>query len=714
VPVDTDAEVFRLRALLRDLVALSAIPGGWIGRDPRDVAARMADTLVGLLQLDFGFVRLCDPGRSDAVEVTRGDAWRGFPEWLEGHLGAGAPFPAKEIVPDVGGGPEPCGGIAIPIGVNGEGGIVAAACERGDFPNESDQLLLSLAANHAATSFQSARLIFDRTAELLRSEAYLAQLVDEQAALRRVATLVAEDPSSADVFAKVAEEVANAIGGVDCALAKAEGDRTITTLAASGRGPLAALPTNERFEVEGTSIVARVLRDGRPLRIDDYATATGAIADRGRQYGIRSAAGCPIVVHGKIWGVVAVARYDDERLPPETEARVARFTELVATAIANADARAEIERLAEEQAALRRVATLVAEGDARRVAVFEAVAAEMERQLGADGVTLSRYERNDEVTVVADCGLDPRKVPSGARVSHQGENVISRVRRTERPARTEHSPGAQRAVAELGHARGVCTSVGTPIVVDGRLWGIAVGTWKGESPPADTEERMARFGHLLETAIANAETRSELIASRARLVAASDEARRRFERDLHDGVQQRLVGLALKLRNAEAIVSAGEPIATELADLGEGLNGVLEDLRELSRGIHPAILAQGGLDSAIRGLARRSGIPVLLDLDVDVRVAEPVEVAAYYVVAEALANAAKHAKASRAEVTIKSREGVLEMSIQDDGVGGAHRVHGSGLAGLGDRVEAIGGTITIKSPVGGGTSLHVSFPTPSG
>ena len=163
---------------------------------------------------------------------------------------------------------------------------------------------------------------------------------------------------------------------------------------------------------------------------------------------------------------------------------------------------------------------------------------------------------------------------------------------------------------------------------------------------------MARFGRLLETAIANAETRSELIASRARLVAASDEARRRFERDLHDGVQQRLVGLALKLHGAETIVGQKEPLAGGLAELGEGLNGVLEDLRELSRGIHPAILAQGGLDPAIRALARRSGVQVVLDLAVDGRLAEPVEVAAYYVVSEAVTNAAKHANSSRAEATL--------------------------------------------------------------
>jgi signal transduction histidine kinase len=158
------------------------------------------------------------------------------------------------------------------------------------------------------------------------------------------------------------------------------------------------------------------------------------------------------------------------------------------------------------------------------------------------------------------------------------------------------------------------------------------------------------------------------------------------------------------------MVAAGDPLAGELAEFGVGLNDVLEELRELARGIHPAILTEGGLDAAIRGLARRSGIPVVLELALDAHLAEPVEVATYYVVSEALTNAAKHAQASRAEVAVESRDGLLEVRIRDDGVGGAHAAPGSGLTGLRDRVEAIGGTIMLTSPPGEGTSLHVSFP----
>jgi signal transduction histidine kinase len=193
--IDTDAEILGRRKVLRDLVALSTIPAAWVGRDPPAVAAGLADTLIGLLGLDFAFVRFCDPSGAGAVEVTRGNAWKGFPEWLQRHLAKSGRLSGREIVLDVGGGLEPCRGIAIPIGVNADGGVVAAACGRTDFPTESDQLMLSLAANHAATAFQSARLIHERrraeeelrmarnelevqvaerTAELRRSEAYLA------------------------------------------------------------------------------------------------------------------------------------------------------------------------------------------------------------------------------------------------------------------------------------------------------------------------------------------------------------------------------------------------------------------------------------------------------------------------------------------------------------------------------------------------------------
>jgi signal transduction histidine kinase len=225
---------------------------------------------------------------------------------------------------------------------------------------------------------------------------------------------------------------------------------------------------------------------------------------------------------------------------------------------------------------------------------------------------------------------------------------------------------------------------------------------------------MAQFAELLDTAIANAESRAELMASRTRVVAASDEARRRFERDLHDGVQQRLVTLALKLQVADAMAPRdNEGLVVQLAEVGDGLREVFDDLRELARGIHPAVLSKGGLAPALRALARRSAVPVKLDLAVDKRLADHIEVGAYYVVSEALTNAAKHSQASKVEVSARARDTVLELTIDDDGVGGADPARGSGLTGLADRVAALGGTIAIASPPDRGTSLRVELPVVS-
>jgi signal transduction histidine kinase len=290
------------------------------------------------------------------------------------------------------------------------------------------------------------------------------------------------------------------------------------------------------------------------------------------------------------------------------------------------------------------------------------------------------------------------------------------VRRSERPARMEHYAGTQGEIASLVRELGVRATVGAPIVVDGRLWGVAIANWEGEeSPPDDTEDRMAQFAELLDTAIANADSRNQLTASRARLLTASDEVRRRFERDLHDGIQQRLVSLSLELRSVETTApDENEELAGHLAHVGEGLLGAIDDLRELSRGIHPAILSEGGLAPALKALARRSTVPVRLDLAVDERLADSVEVGAYYVVSEALTNAAKHARASEVEVRAQSRDGVLELGIDDDGVGGADPSRGSGLTGLVDRIEALGGTIAIASRPGEGTSLRVELPLDAG
>jgi signal transduction histidine kinase len=207
------------------------------------------------------------------------------------------------------------------------------------------------------------------------------------------------------------------------------------------------------------------------------------------------------------------------------------------------------------------------------------------------------------------------------------------------------------------------------------------------------------------------QSREELAASRARIVAAGDQARRRIERDLHDGTQQRLVSLVLDLRAAEAAVPSTQPeLRAQLDRVADGLAGALEELRELSRGIHPAILSEGGLAPALKALARRSAIPVELAVDTPARLPEPVEVAAYYVISEALANAAKHAQASVAQVEVRARDGLLHLSVRDDGVGGAEPGAGSGLGGLGDRVEALGGTIQVHSPAGQGTRLQIDLP----
>jgi signal transduction histidine kinase len=271
---------------------------------------------------------------------------------------------------------------------------------------------------------------------------------------------------------------------------------------------------------------------------------------------------------------------------------------------------------------------------------------------------------------------------------------------------------ARGLIAELARAAGVRVAVGAPIVVDGRLWGVVSAGWNREhSPPPETEQRMAEFAQLVDTAIANADSRAELIASRARLVAAADDARRRFERDLHDGVQQRLVSLALELHGAEAIAPRdNDQLAAQLAHINRGLADALDELRDLSRGIHPAILSEGGLAPALKALARRSAVPVELDLAIDGRLGDHVEVAAFYVVSEALTNAAKYAQASAVEVSAEVDDGILRLTIGDDGVGGADSARGSGLTGLTDRVTALGGTIAIASPPARGTSLRVELP----
>jgi signal transduction histidine kinase len=373
--------------------------------------------------------------------------------------------------------------------------------------------------------------------------------------------------------------------------------------------------------------------------------------------------------------------------------------------------------LADLQAALRRVATLVARG-VTPAEVYAAVATELARCLGVYYSALWRYEPDGAATLLVARDDDPglKKMPVGARFSLEGESVPSMVLRTGRPARMDSYENAAGSTAARLRDLGLRAAVGAPIVVDGRVWGAAiVGSSRPEPLPLDTEARVADFTDLVATAIANAQAHAELTASRARIVAAADDARRRFERNLHDGAQQRLVSLGLQLRRAETSVPSGlGSLKEQISDVVDGLVGVSEEVQEISRGIHPAILSKGGLGPALKTLGRRSTVPVELDLAVDRRLPESAEVAAYYVVAEALTNAAKYARASQVTVRAEAGDAKLHLSIRDDGIGGADSANGSGLTGLIDRVEALGGKMAISSQPGSGTSLLVDIPVEVG
>jgi signal transduction histidine kinase len=333
------------------------------------------------------------------------------------------------------------------------------------------------------------------------------------------------------------------------------------------------------------------------------------------------------------------------------------------------------------------------------------------RLLDVDGTRLMRYETDGTATFVASWG-EPTIVPAGTRIALDGRNIATLVRSSGRPARIEDYEDAPGSVAAIARERGVRSAVGAPITVEGRLWGAMAAFSKADKPlPSGIELRLADFTDLVGTAIANTQARVDLTASRARVVAATDDIRRRIERDLHDGTQQRLVSLALDVRNTQASVPNTQPQLTiELADIADGLVAALDDLREISRGIHPALLASGGLGPALKTLARRSPLPVELDINLDGRLPDPVEIAAYYVVAEALTNAAKHARPTAIWVAADVVDGRLRLTVRDDGIGGADPANGSGLTGLTDRVEALGGTITVHSPPGQGTTLQAWLP----
>jgi signal transduction histidine kinase/PAS domain-containing protein len=702
-----DAEIRALRTVLRDLVALSAIPVAWIGREPAAVAAGLVDVLTGLLRLDFVFVRLCVPGVDGAVDVTRGNAWKTFPEWLEKHLAESGWFSSMEVIPDVGGG-GPYRGVVIPVGINGEG-MVAAACDRAGFPTETDQLLLRLAANHAATAFQSAALVHER----MRAEKELRQARDELE--MKVAERTAELRTS-EAYLSEAQRLTHtgtaALDGVTGEVIHSSDEHSRLY----GFDPEQGVPSFEEFR--------------RRVHPEDRAAWTESL-----KRGMRKAA----AVEGEFRVVPPGGPLRHLRaIVHPVFAAGGELAEFVGTVVdvtesrrAREEHRAQLWFL-ESMDAIDRVIQGTSDLEQMMGDVLDVVLATFRCDRAwlvypydpaVDSHQVRIERTRPEYVGASGTGVGVPDELEVARLSHAVLGSSSPVRfdpESERPLppRLAERFGIKSMIAMAVHPK-----VDKPYMFGlhqcsrPRIWTPQEERLFHEIGRrlADALNTLLMFRNLRESQRKLEASRAELAASRARIVTAADQTRRRIERDLHDGVQQRLVSLTLAQRGAEAMVPPELPeLQAQLSRVADGLAGALEELQEISRGIHPAILAQGGLAAALKILARRSAVPVELEVRAGTRLPEPVEVAAYYIVSEALTNTAKHAHASAVHVAVEARDGILGLSIRDDGRGGADPARGSGLIGLTDRVDALGGTIEVASPVGAGTTLLIRLPIDEG
>lgn len=706
MPSDTDAEILALRTVLRDLVALSAIPTAWIGRQPTAVAAGLADALIRLLQLDFVFVRLRVPNvAGDAVEVTRGSTWKAFPGWLARHLDKSGRISAKKIISDVNDGGGPRRGVVIPIGVNAEGGVVAVACDRIEFPTETDQLLLCLAANHAATAFQNARLIHER----IRAEENLRKARNELEVkvVERTAELQKSEAylSEAQRLTHTGTAVINAATG-KLTHSSDEHSRLY------GFDPELRLPSLEQFRrrvhPEDRTRFTEKLQTGIQDAVD-FEMEFRIVVPGGSVKHLHAIAHPSFTVSGKLKEFVATVVDVTERKRAEQQHQTQLWF------LESLDA---IDRAIQGTSDLPQMVRDVLDVTQ---ATFRCDRAWLfyPRDPQADPHQVLIERARPEYTDVGQLDAD---IPHKTEVAGVAQTILSAngpVRFDPESDYALPSQLAQRFTINSMIAMAVYPKVDKPYLFalhqcsHPRVWTPQEERLFHEIGRrlADALDTLLMFRDLRESERKLARSRAELAASRARIVAAADQTRRQIERNLHDGVQQRLVSLALEQRSAQQMVppQMGE-LQAQLSRLVDGLTAALEELREISRGIHPAILVQGGLAPALKTLARRSAVPVKLEICTQIRLSEPVEVAAYYVVSEALTNTAKHAHASVVHVVVEAHEAVLKLSIRDDGCGGADPTRGSGLTGLTDRVDALGGTINVASPLGQGTTLLVTLP----
>ena len=529
----------------------------------------------------------------------------------------------------------------------------------------------------------------------------LKRLVDEQSALRRVATLVAAGSEQLQLVDAMTSEIGRLFEAQRANVMRWDGD-TIEVIGEWSSDGKAAL-RGSVYAFGGDTIVARIVGSGEPQRIDGATDLQTEFAhERWRELGIEASIGAPIIAEGEVWGVVTASRTAGyEPFPAGAETRLGDFAALISQAIANAESRRQVAALAEEQAALRRVATLVAGGKPQRE-VVEAVTREATEIFDAEAVRLLRWSGVlNEVVVVGGWKADGGAIEGGSLYHPTPSSPTLRVLETGFPARTDETS------AELGFR----FAISAPVIVNGQLWGTLTAHRLLEPFLDGCEVRLRSFADLAAQSVANALAQEEMRASRARIVRAGDEARERLERNLHDGAQQRLVAVSFSLRLAIAKLPEGaEEARSLLTAASEELTHAMNDLRELARGIHPAILTEQGLGPALEVLGKRAPLPVTVWNELRDPLPAPVEAAAYYVVAESLTNIAKYAEASSVEVRVSRDNGVAVVEVVDDGIGGADATRGSGLRGLADRVEALDGRLGVDSPPAEGTRVRAEIP----
>ncbi len=523
------------------------------------------------------------------------------------------------------------------------------------------------------------------------------RMAREQAALRKVAELVARAEPAGEVFRLVATEAAGLLDGQATTLTRFEGDAELVVVA-SHDGPA---PVGARITFRPHTLPDLVRREAVLVRVDDYTRERDA--DLAAAFGLTAAVAAPIALGGEVWGMLTATSATGP-LPPGTGGRLDQFTQLVAAALGNSQARSDLRALVEEQGALRRVAELVARG-AAPTEVFVAVTEEASALLGDLPMALMLYDDAGALVVAtSNC-----PAPVGLHIPRSAGTAVERLFRTNRPAHVDTYEGTPLAV--VAREVGIHSTTAVPIAVEGRVRAMLVASNTEPLTRDGVEARLAQFADLAAVGIANAETKAKLTASRARVVATADETRRRLQRDVHDGAQQRLVHTIIALRLARDTVADGSPAVELLDEALANAERANDELRDVVHGILPASLTRGGLRAGLESLVADLAVPVELDVTAP-RLPAATETTAYFVVAEALTNVVKHAGASSAHVQVDVDGTTLAVEVRDDGVGGADPARGTGLVGLLDRVDAADGTLTVTSPGSVGTTLRATLPLP--